>query len=276
MLWQRVGTAAVGIPVTMILIYYGGIAFFLAVLFLALLGYAEYAAMLRQQGIQVARLSGAVGITLLLAAARWGNSYEQLFIVFLFFVGIMTRVVVCRQTFNFADAAATVAGFVYVGLAFTHFILLRTLDGENVINTALAGVWPAGVAYLFITLLGTWAGDISAYFIGSWWGRHKMCPHISPGKSWEGLGGGIAGTLLVSYLVAKICGVALPVAMVPGVIVAAVGPLGDLVESAIKRFAGVKDSGRLLPGHGGVLDRLDSLMFTIPFVYFYVQSIVGF
>ena len=275
MLWQRVGTAAVGIPVTMILIYYGGIAFFLAVLFLALLGYREYAGMLRRQGIQVARRSGTVGIILLLAAARWGNSYEQLFIVFLFFVAVLSRVVVCRQTFDFSDAAATVAGFVYVGLAFTHFILLRMLEGENVVSTA-AGIWPAGVAYLFVTLLATWAGDVSAYFVGSWWGRHKMCPQISPGKSWEGWGGGIVGTLLVAYLVAKICGMPLAVAMAPGVIAAAVGPLGDLVESAIKRFAGVKDSGRLLPGHGGVLDRLDSLMFTVPFVYFYVQSFIGF
>lgn len=276
MLWQRVATAAVGIPVTMALIYYGGTAFFLAVLFLAVLGYCEFAAMLRQHGIQVLRGGGAAGIALLLAAARWGNSYEQLFIVFLFFVIVMVRMVACRQTFNFVDAAATVIGFVYVGVAFANFILLRAVEGENVVSTATTGTWPVGVAYLFITILATWAGDISAYFVGSWCGRHKLCPHISPGKSWEGLGGGIAGTLFVSYLIGKTFGVPLYVVMFPGFIVALAGPLGDLAESAIKRFAGVKDSGRLLPGHGGVLDRLDSMMFTIPFVYFYVQSFNSF
>lgn len=152
-------------------------------------------------------------------------------------------------------AAWTVLGVAFVGGLFTYGALLRNQgDGRQLIY--------------FLTCT-TWAGDIGAYYVGSRLGRRPLAPHISPKKTVEGALGGIAAPVLV----AVVCqpwiwpAVAVGTALWVGGLLAAAGMLGDLAESAIKRAAGVKDSGRLIPGHGGVLDRLDSLFFAGPTLY---------
>jgi phosphatidate cytidylyltransferase len=132
---------------------------------------------------------------------------------------------------------------------------------------------PSGRELVYFLMLTTWAADIGAYYIGSTLGRRPLAPAISPRKTVEGAAGGILATALTAAIAAPwlLPGVAFPVAAGLGLLLAVAGMAGDLCESALKRAAGVKDSGALIPGHGGVLDRLDSLMFAGPCLYAVVR-----
>jgi phosphatidate cytidylyltransferase len=122
-------------------------------------------------------------------------------------------------------------------------------------------------------LLAVWAGDAAAYFVGRLIGRHKLAPTVSPGKSWEGLIAGTVATVAVTFIaVYEQSFLTIAESLVLGVVIAIVAPLGDLFESALKRDADVKDSGRLLAGHGGVLDRIDALLFAWVAAYYVVVA----
>ncbi len=164
----------------------------------------------------------------------------------------------------FISWAWTLAGILYVGWLLSHFVALRGLDdGRN---------------WVFFVLFVTWASDTAAFFIGRALGKHKLAPNISPGKTWEGAMGGICGAIIVSILFFTTTPVHLPIvywqATILSVLVSVFGQLGDLLESLLKRRMGVKDSGRLMPGHGGVLDRIDSIVFASVVVYYYVIWVI--
>ncbi|MDQ6995602.1 MAG: phosphatidate cytidylyltransferase, partial [Mariprofundaceae bacterium] len=124
-----------------------------------------------------------------------------------------------------------------------------------------------GVAFIAGVCVGVWLSDIAAYFTGKAWGKHKLCPAISPGKTWQGLAGGVfAGVLGASYVWMTWADMAWFWAFPLAMLLVVVGILGDLAESALKRVVGVKDSGSMLPGHGGLLDRIDALLPSLPLV----------
>jgi phosphatidate cytidylyltransferase len=156
------------------------------------------------------------------------------------------------------DAALVVTGMLYVGLTLSYLVVVRLL--------------PDGASLLFFLLLVTWAADTAAYYVGTLYGRRKLAPRISPKKTVEGLAGGVIGATIVACVARWIFlpEFSLVDTLVLALLLTAAGLWGDLVESAIKRSANVKDSGGLLPGHGGMLDRLDSLLFTAPAFYYYV------
>ncbi len=161
---------------------------------------------------------------------------------------------------SFIDWAWTIAGILYVGWLLSHFVALRGLvDGRN---------------WVFFALFATFGSDTAAFFIGRALGRHHLAPNISPGKTWEGTTGGIFGAIIVSLLFTLPTPLSLPLsywqAIFLGLLVSIFGQLGDLAESLLKRNTGVKDSGKLLPGHGGFLDRIDSVVFAGIVVYYYV------
>jgi len=154
----------------------------------------------------------------------------------------------------------TVGGILYIGWLLSYFVALRGLDdGRN---------------WIFFALLITFASDTAAFFIGRALGKHHLAPRISPGKTWEGAIAGVLGAILVSLLFTLSTPLSLHIhwgqAVLLGSIVSVFGQLGDLVESLLKRNMGVKDSGRLIPGHGGFLDRIDSVVFAGIVVYYYV------
>ncbi len=160
----------------------------------------------------------------------------------------------------FAGWVWTVAGILYVGWLLSYLVALRGLDdGRN---------------WVFLALFTTFASDTAAFFTGRALGRHKLAPHISPGKTREGAIGGICGAIIVSLFFILPTPLILPLswgqAVVLGLLVSIFGQLGDLAESLFKRNMGVKDSGALLPGHGGFLDRMDSIVFAGVVVYYYV------
>jgi phosphatidate cytidylyltransferase len=156
------------------------------------------------------------------------------------------------------NAAVNLFGIIYIGFMFAFFLLLRFIPGGD------------GFFYMLTTAFITFANDTAAYFIGVKFGRHKLSPKISPKKSVEGSLGGLLGGLIAAVVLGLFFGKSLWFMLILGVLIVIAGQFGDLIESVIKRNAGVKDSGMFLPGHGGVLDRLDSLLLSAPVVYYFV------
>ena len=156
-----------------------------------------------------------------------------------------------------ADAALVLMGFLYVPLLLSHLVLIRML--------------PSGVSWLFLIMVIVMAGDSAAYYVGSSFGRNKLYPAVSPKKSVEGSLGGLAGSV-IGALIAKYTffpELAVVDCIGTALLLGVLGQLGDLFESLIKRSCGVKDSGSIIPGHGGILDRLDSILFAAPAAYYY-------
>jgi len=155
--------------------------------------------------------------------------------------------------------AAYIFGILYVGLLLSHYILLRNLEN--------------GVALVFFVILVTWLSDTGGFFVGKTLGKHPLAPRLSPQKTIEGLLGGVlfsvVGAILSQFTFVPFFSLGQCVML--GVGLALLGAVGDLAESAIKRSVSVKDSGTIIPGHGGVLDRVDSLLFTGPALYYYVM-----
>jgi len=191
-----------------------------------------------------------------IAAGLWGET-GLMGVLTLFVVASLAWHVAFRQV-RTSDTAVTVFGAVYVGYLLSHFVLLRSLD--------------SGTELALATIISVWANDSFAYLVGSTMGKHKMAPRISPNKSWEGFAAGTLFTILVWIglgLVAE-TGLSLAALTLTGICVSVAAVVGDLAESRLKREAGVKDSGTLLPGHGGFLDRFDSLILVSVVAYYLV------
>jgi phosphatidate cytidylyltransferase len=162
-----------------------------------------------------------------------------------------------------ARAAALVLGVAYIFGAWKTGILLHEIDAPA------GGQLTSGRYWLLFALSVNWIGDTGAYYVGRKFGKHKMAPNVSPGKSWEGAAASAVTGLIFGliYIPLAIAGTPLWVAAAISLGANAAGQVGDLAESALKRGAGVKDSGTILPGHGGMLDRMDSSLFAMPVVY---------
>jgi phosphatidate cytidylyltransferase len=158
------------------------------------------------------------------------------------------------------SVSLTLLGVGWIGLGLGHAVLLRDIADH-------------GVLAAYTVLLAVWAGDVAAFFIGLLFGRHKLAPSVSPGKTWEGLIAGTAATIAVTFIALyKSNFLSIPESLVLGVVIAVVAPLGDLFESALKRDMDVKDSSNLLAGHGGLLDRLDALLFSWVAAYYVIAA----
>jgi len=155
------------------------------------------------------------------------------------------------------DAALVLMGFLYVPLLLAHLVMIRTL--------------PHGVSWLFLIMVIVMAGDSAAYYVGSSIGKNRLYPAVSPKKSIEGSIGGVAGSLIGALVASYTFFPELAIAdcIATALILGVLGQLGDLFESLIKRSCGVKDSGSIVPGHGGILDRLDSILFAAPAAFYY-------
>ena len=168
----------------------------------------------------------------------------------------------------FIGWAWTIAGILYIGWLLSYFVALRGL--------VFSGIEEAGRNLVFLALFATFGSDTTAFFAGRALGRHHLAPHISPSKTWEGAIAGVLGGIIISLLFTLPTPLHLPLgywqAILLGLLVSVFGQLGDLVESLLKRQSGVKDSGRLIPGHGGFLDRLDSVVFAGIVVYYYALA----
>ncbi|MEG6585919.1 phosphatidate cytidylyltransferase [Dendrosporobacter sp. 1207_IL3150] len=273
MLIKRILTAIIGIMATGYIISYGEWLFASSIIILALLSWHELCKMFSHAKTPLWYSMGAVSILMLLGCAWLGNSHELNMVIAILTMLVLVKIVLSTPKFNIINAALTLFSVLYIGLSFSHLLLLRFISGEPY-HSAFFGELSAGTMFIWIAFIGTWASDTFAFFVGSKFGKKKLCPLISPGKTIEGAIGGIAGSIIVIVIMGIIFKLSILHSVIIGLLVGISAPLGDLAESAIKRYTGVKDSGSLLPGHGGVLDRFDSIMFAVPTVYYYVQATI--
>lgn len=273
MLGKRILTALIGIPIAAYVINYGEWLFAAMILMLTLLAWHEFYTMLQNKNINIYYSLGFLLNTVIAGCAWLGNSQELVMVMFISTLLALVKVVTSGTKFTVTDATFSLLGISYIGVSFAHLLLLRYTDSSQYISTSF-GQLSAGAAYLWLAFVGTWASDTFAYFVGTYLGRHKLCPMISPGKTIEGALGGLIGSVIAIVLLGNIFKLSMTHSVIMGLLVGVAAPLGDLVESAIKRFAGVKDSGRILPGHGGILDRFDSILFAVPAIYYYIHAFV--
>lgn len=263
----RILSGIVGIAIAAAVIQTGGAVFCAAVIALMMIGWHEYAKAFSHMGQPLAYRSGMAAMLLMGGAACTAQAELFRAAALSAILWVLTLTVFRHRSFSVPQAALSVAGILYVGFTLSHLIFLRMPFFPWPMDTPL-GKMEMGCVWLWVALIGTWASDTFAYFTGVTWGRHRLCEAISPKKSVEGFVGGLLGTAAsVSAIGAALSWPLLPMAAL-GVAIALLATVGDLVESAIKRYAGIKDSGVLIPGHGGVLDRFDSVMFVVPFVYY--------
>lgn len=269
MLKQRVLTAVVGTPLIVVAIWFNEPApwFAIAMAVWGVLAVYEFYKITNVTRIRPLAVFGIIWTLLFILSPLFMlNPDFRYFIntsllittaVVLPLIGLILR---REKEGNFISWVWMMAGIIYLGWMLSHFVWLREMDdGRN---------------WVFFAMFATWASDTIAYFVGRKFGKHKLAPSISPGKTWEGAIGGIIGAAAVSILFFMPTPLQLPIAswqaILLGILVSVIGQVGDLAESLLKRNVGVKDSGTLVVGHGGFLDRIDSVVFAGVAVYYYV------
>jgi phosphatidate cytidylyltransferase len=259
---SRVLTALPLIAFAVFIVARGGVVFTVGLILVGILALTELYRMMHQA--RPVNLAGFLVMAGMCVAAQVGDQYQILLVLV---SGIPVSFLLAlarpwRQDVSWA-IAATVFGMVWIGLPLAHAILLRGLEH--------------GGALVVDTLIGTFVGDTAAYFGGRAWGERQIAPRISPNKTFEGLISGFVGGTFAFWLFAKAYqhdwfhGTD---ALIIGASVAAIAPLGDLFESLVKRDLGVKDTGRLFGAHGGVLDRLDAVLFSIVVAYYVSRAVL--
>ncbi len=272
---KRFATAGVVIPILLVFFRLGGIWFFALAELVVLIGIIEFYRMVEAKGLKAQKIIGTV-FALAIGILFYLNVNES---IVLFTLILLILAVLGRQLFAkdipgaLTTTGLTIFGVFYVGFLFSHIILLRDWMGRQ-------GGVDLGLFFIVLVVAITFLSDTGGFLIGRKWGRHKMTPNISPKKSWEGAAGsvvfGVAGAILSKLVFDRWIletGLGLMHCIFLGAILVAAAMAGDVVESLLKRDAGIKDSGTIVPGHGGLLDRLDSIVFTVPVCYYYLKLI---
>ncbi len=247
----RVLTAIVYGVALLAAIWFGPVPLGVVMGIIAALAAAEFYGITRREHRLPNEIVGVVAAAAMpISAALWGMAGMASVAAALVAASLVWHALVMRS--RTADTALTVFGALYTGFALGYVVLIRDFGDAGV----------TGLVLTFAVFISVWANDSLAYFVGSTLGRHKMAPRISPKKSWEGFAGGMVGTLAVWAILPFLQWptIDVPWSLLTGALVGLAVVIGDLAESRFKREAGVKDSGRWLPGHGGFLDRHDSLI----------------
>lgn len=262
MLAIRTLSALVLIPIVALLVWQGGLFFFLLVAGWGGLALWEFYQMMRAGGFRPLALLGAAAFALMLVGASGvDRQLREFAVVVLVLGGLLWELASPELEGKLRGWALTVAGALYIGWPLAHAIELR------------AG--PDGLWWVSIVLLSTWAIDTGAYLTGRFFGHHPFSPRHSPKKTWEGVvGGWILGLIVTVALAWWLVDLPPLRGMALGLLLGPAAVYGDLAESMLKRRVGVKDSGTIIPGHGGLLDRLDSLLFTAVVTYYFVRWFV--
>lgn len=288
MLWKRVLTSAVLIPAVILLVFKSSTAAVsLAIALVILLALFEYFALGEAIGQRAHRYWTATcalvlvylqwlatletsyelggGLTLVRPMAHFAHGLPAVYdAFFLFALGLAVITLFSRRPLVEGLPAAGISSSALLLVAFPLTFAIR-----------LHAIRPEGHLLLFFALVVVWVSDTTAYFVGRAIGRHSLIPRLSPKKTWEGTVASIVGALLVGAVFARWLSIPLPYLLGMATAGNLADQMGDLLESAYKRSAGVKDSGTLLPGHGGVLDRIDGLILAIPVVWYYWTLVIS-
>jgi len=257
----RIITGVVLAVLAVVVVVHGGLIFFFLMLALAILGLNEFYKLTKMY--HPLPLAGFIAVAAMLYMA-WFRSPVGVFgaiALGVLLVALMGLLVGPKPGVT-VRMAVTLLGVLYLGLGFSAMLLLRRLD--------------VGTAVVLTVVFGTWAGDTMAYFTGRFFGSTPMAPRLSPKKTWEGFAGGAISTVLLVVFIGLYTPLGPADSLALGAVIAVTGPLGDLFESLVKRDVQIKDSGRGIPGHGGVLDRFDALMWTSVAAYFLLTVALSF
>ncbi len=283
MLRQR-SISAIGIVlVTAIPAFVGGYVFAAAILVLGILGVREMLDAIALRGYRPFRLLSQIAVGSILTVAAFRTTpVTVVWLLLLLLISTLTAAVLNERIDGvLVDWALSFTTVLYVAVPLFFAVALRATPGDSTQqwSTNLAnwfGTPALGLAWIAIAFSITWLNDTAAFLIGRRFGRAKLSPRLSPGKTRVGAIAGVIAGMLTSALAAWLFGAPITVwvALAVGLILSISGQIGDLAESAIKRSLGVKDMGVLIPGHGGVLDRIDALLFTFPVTYMLVQALI--
>ncbi len=255
----RIISAIVGIPILIFIVMKGGILLNLGVLIVSLIALNEFYKSFKKKNIAPLNHIGYIFTFLLFLLYDFykGESFPLIF-----FAITIVLLIIClfNKRFTIIDISITLLGFIYIPYFLFHIILISNLANNLII-------W-----YIFII---PWSTDTFAYFSGYFLGSRQLIPDVSPKKTIEGSIGGVCGSILVSIIFSYIF---LPNFIVHSIFLALFGSIlsqiGDLIASKIKRYVGIKDYGNIIPGHGGILDRFDSILITSPFIYYYFSLLL--
>lgn len=282
-LTTRTITAIVFVTVLLAGIFLNFFSFAALFFVVSIWGLFEFYQLSEKLGAKPYKLIGLFSGAVLFSVTVFSNSNLALFfpseylfasslvlVFFIFIVGLFDQ-----KANTVLNIAYTLSGIIYVVVPFMLLLNISCIDKAYTFNHPSTNWYNNFAPYNFHYVLGIilliWSSDVCAYLVGSLIGKHKLYERISPGKTWEGTIGATILTIACAFIIAHFYPeLALKHWIVISVIVCVFGTIGDLVESMLKRQAGVKDSGKIMPGHGGILDRFDSLLFVSPFVYCYL------
>ncbi|MGV3488282.1 MAG: phosphatidate cytidylyltransferase [Tuberibacillus sp.] len=256
---ERIITGVVAGALFLALLYIGHLPFSLLITLIACISFHELIAMTKSEKVLFAEVLGVITVIFLVLHDQL-DDYLNLSMIDLWLVLtvlLLLTSVFTNNKFHYGQAAFVSFSAFYIGLSFHYFVLAR----EN------------GLGVILFILILVWTTDSGAYFVGRKLGKHKLAPHISPNKTIEGMVGGVVLAIVAAIIFQSIAGVTELDSMVKllgvAILISIFGQLGDLAESGLKRHFDIKDSGKILPGHGGLLDRFDSFIFILPILHLF-------
>lgn len=261
---KRILTTIVLLPIFIFIVVSKEIYYFAALTFTgAVLAELEYFKVTEKLGIKIFKTVSMLWTLSFLCVALWPKSLQLEIVISGGFLLLIANVIFSKASMKerVQSVSMTLLGVFYIGFFLAYFIALKSQGDER------------GKDLLLLLTFIVWAGDTMAYIIGSSIGKHKLAPEISPKKTWEGAMANVVTSVIIAYIssLTFIQRIDLKDALILGVLISVVGQIGDLFESVLKRAANIKDSSNILPGHGGILDRIDSLVLTAPILYYYHQ-----
>ncbi|MFZ1290951.1 MAG: phosphatidate cytidylyltransferase [Melioribacteraceae bacterium] len=265
----RILVSIFAIPLILAVCYYGRIPFLIFVIGIGLISFWEFSELVKKKNIYPNFILGFLTVSIIVIN-KYFNFAQFEIIILISAILILLSELFRNKSSAILNTGATFLGILYLGLFSSSILAIREFYNFSELLYDEGG-------YLIISILASiWICDSAAFFIGSAFGKHKLFPRVSPNKSWEGAIAGFVFSVFVMIAVKALVLDSLTLfdAIVIGIIVGLIGQLGDLVESLFKRDAGVKDSSNLIPGHGGIFDRFDSLFLTAPTVYVYLVLFV--
>ncbi len=254
---------AVIIAPTLVFIFLGGLPLKIFTLLLSIVGMYEFYKAVKKSDY---RTIDIVGYLLLICYYIFNNNFNLLSLLIIFVSFILLLMPIINEKYNFIGVSLTLLGFIYVGVFFSFIYLVANKTNGNY--------------YVWLIFMGSWVTDTFAYYAGRLFGKTKLCPKISPKKTIEGSIGGLLGSTLVCGIFGIVISNYISVFpiyhfFIIGALCGIFSQFGDLVASSIKRFVDIKDYGNLIPGHGGILDRFDSILFSGIIVFYYLTFIIG-
>ncbi|MCT8976825.1 phosphatidate cytidylyltransferase [Clostridium sp. CX1] len=249
-----------------VFLFIGGVYLKYAIMLLSLVGMHEFYKVLKEKNINAISWAGYILCIIYYLTLNKEANFEMLFFFLIITVFIIMCVPVLDIEYNFIDIGTTLLGFFYVAIFFSFIVLVNNKVYGNYL------VW--------LIFISSWFCDTAAYYAGRAFGKRKLCPKVSPKKTVEGSIGGMLGSMIACGVLGAVViskGISIPMYhfFIIGAVCGVFCQFGDLAASSIKRYVGVKDYSKLIPGHGGILDRFDSILFASVVVYYYLTFIVG-